>query len=396
MQAIKIIKTQINEIADEIEYGTWKIDNVINVIHALSTNLEKAKAAELTEKRRAAEEKKRKMKEDMSWDSPTPEASHYFKELEEEMGNTDGVKKMNGSIKIMETETIELPGLYEMLDLEHTHTMIGAILAQCRESPSHKNVNNVIESLYPKYSIRIILETAQGLLKSSEDDFVYLIAHELIRAALKHGPAPSGTEFAEDIEDKNLDERDYVNSNYVWFVVHNQIIDDTDAEDIDMEEIIYHQGIEDTEQKRYYESSRFSEGMERQIIIKMERMWEYYDPKIYKKLDKLTSEDRLIAILQEIKGYDENICKSILKRLSSFDGNIQLTQVARPFRETIGSLIGQHSPARIKDNFDQKSDLWVSNFSGGRIEYKSDDQDGAPIKRTSTSSEIKWGDIDNI
>ena len=396
MQAIKIIKTQINEIADEIGYGTWKIDNVINVIHALSTNLEKAKAAELTEKRRVAEEKKRKMKESMSWDSPTPEASHYFKELEEEMGNTDGVKKMNGSIKIMENETIELPGLYEMLDLEHTHTMIGAILAQCRESPSHKNVNNVIESLYPEYSIRTILETAQGLLKSSEDDFVYLIAHELVRAALKHGPAPSGTEFAEDIEDKNLDERDYVNSNYVWFVVHNQIIDDTDAEDINMEKIIYHQGIEDTEQKRYYESSRFSEGMERQIIIKMERMWEYYDPKVYKKLDKLTSEDRLIAILQEIKGYDENICKSILERLSSFDGNIRLTDVAKPFRETIGSLIGQHSPARIKDNFDQKSDLWVSNFSGGRIEYKSDDQDGAPIKRTSTSSEIKWGDIDNI
>ena len=396
MQAIKIIKTQINEIADEIEYGTWKIDNVINVIHALSTNLEKAKAAELTEKRRVAEEKKRKMKESMSWDSPTPEASHYFKELEEEMGNTDGVKKMNGSIKIMETETIELPGLYEMLDLEHTHTMIGAILAQCRESPSHKNVNNVMESLYPEYSIRTILETAQGLLKSSEDDFVYLIAHELVRAALKHGPATSGTEFAEDIEDKNLDERDYVNSNYVWFVVHDQIIEDTNAEDIDMEQIIYHQGIEDTEQKRYYESSRFSEGMERQVIIKMERMWEYYDPKIYKKLDNLTSEDRLIAILQEIKEYDAKICKSILERLSSFDGNIRLTDVAKPFRETIGSLIGQHSPARIKDNFDQKSDLWVSNFSGGRIEYKSDDQDGAPTKRTSTSSEIKWGDIDNI
>ena len=396
MQAIKIIKTQINEIADEIEYGTWKIDNVINVIHALSTNLEKAKAAELTEKRKAAEEKKRKMKESMSWDSPTPEASHYFKELEEEMGNTDGVKKMNGSIKIMETETIELPELYKMLDLEHTHTMIGAILAQCRESPSHKNVNNVMESLYPEYSIKTILETAQGLLKSSEDDFVYLIAHELVRAALKHGPAPSGTEFAEDIEDKNLDERDYVNSNYVWFVVHNQIIDDTDAEDINMEKIIYHQGIEDTEQKRYYESSRFSEGMERQVIIKMERMWEYYDPEIYKKLDNLTSEDRLIAILQEIKEYDENICKSILKRLSSFDGNIRLTDVAELFRKTIGSLIGKHSPARIKDNFDQKSDLWVSNFNGGRIEYKSDDQDGTPIKRTSTSSEIKWGDIDNI
>ena len=217
-----------------------------------------------------------------------------------------------------------------------------------------------------------------------------------VRAALKHGPATSGTEFAEDIEDKNLDERDYVNSNYVWFVVHDQIIKDTNAEDIDMEQIIYHQGIEDTEQKRYYESSRFSEGMERQVIIKMERMWEYYDPKIYKKLDNLTSEDRLIAILQEIKEYDAKICKSILERLSSFDGNIQLTQVARPFRETIGSLIGQHSPARIKDNFDQKSDLWVSNFSGGRIEYKSDDQDGVPIKRTSTSSEIKWGDIDNI
>lgn len=274
--------------------------------------------------------------------------------------------------------------------------MIGAILAQCRESPSHKNVNNVIESLYPEYSIRTILETAQGLLKSSEDNFVYLIAHELVRAALKHGPATSGTEFAEDIEDKNLDERDYVNSNYVWFVVHDQIIKDTNAEDIDMEQIIYHQGIEDTEQKRYYESSRFSEGMERQVIIKMERMWEYYDPKIYKKLDNLTSEDRLIAILQEIKEYDAKICKSILERLSSFDGNIQLTQVARPFRETIGSLIGKDSPARIKDNFDQKSDLWVSNFSGGRIEYKSDDQDGVPIKRTSTSSEIKWGDIDNI
>ncbi|MCA9377913.1 hypothetical protein KC711_03315 [Candidatus Peregrinibacteria bacterium] len=131
------------------------------------------------------------------------------------MGNTDEVKKMNGSIKIMETEKIELPGLYEMLDLEHTHTMIGAILAQCRESPSHKNVNNVIESLYPEYSIETILETAQGLLKSSEDDFVYLIAHELVRAALKHGIALSDTEFAEDVEDKNLDERDYVNGNYV-------------------------------------------------------------------------------------------------------------------------------------------------------------------------------------
>ena len=66
MQAIKIIKTQINEIADEIGHGKRKIDNVINVIHALSTNLEKAKAAELTEKRRVAEEKKRKMKESMS------------------------------------------------------------------------------------------------------------------------------------------------------------------------------------------------------------------------------------------------------------------------------------------------------------------------------------------
>lgn len=49
--------------------------------------------------------------------------------------------------------------------------------------------------------------------------------------------------------------------------------------------------------------------------------------------------------------------KSILERLSSFDGNIQLTDVAKPFRVTIGSLIGKHSPARIKDNFDQKSDL---------------------------------------
>ncbi|MCA9377914.1 hypothetical protein KC711_03320 [Candidatus Peregrinibacteria bacterium] len=64
-----------------------------------------------------------------------------------------------------------------------------------------------------------------------------------------------------------------------------------------------------------------------------------------------------MEILQEIKNYDENICKSILKRLSSFDGNIQLTDVAKPFRVTIGSLIGEHSPARIKDNFDQKSDL---------------------------------------
>jgi hypothetical protein len=79
MQAIKIIKTQINEIADEIGHGTWKIDNVINVIHALSTNLEKAKAAELTEKRRVAEETKQKMKEGISWDSPNPEASHHFK-----------------------------------------------------------------------------------------------------------------------------------------------------------------------------------------------------------------------------------------------------------------------------------------------------------------------------
>lgn len=43
MQAIKIMKTQINEIADEIGHGTWKIDNVINVIHALSANLEKQK-----------------------------------------------------------------------------------------------------------------------------------------------------------------------------------------------------------------------------------------------------------------------------------------------------------------------------------------------------------------
>lgn len=254
----------------------------------------------------------------------------------------------------------------------------------------------MIESLYPEYSIRTILETAQGLLKSSEDDFVYLIAHEPVRAALKHGPAPSGTEFAEDIEDKNLDERDYVNSNYVWFVVRDKEIEHTNAEDIDMERIIYHQGIGNTEQKRYYESSRFSEGMEKQIIIKMERMWEYYDPKYESEFDDLKSEDRLIAILQEIKEYDENICKSILERLSSFDGNIQLTDVAKPFRVTIGSLIGKHSPARIKDNFDQKSDLWASNFSGGRIEYKSDDQDGAPIKRTSTSSEIKWGDIDNI
>ena len=396
MQAIKIMKTQINEIADEIEYGTWKIDNVINVIHALSTNLEKAKAAELTEKRRVAEEKKQKMKEGISWDSPNPEASHHFEELEAEMGNTDEAKKMNGSIKIMETETIELPELYKMLDLEHTHTMIGAILAQCRESPSHKNVNNVMESLYPEYSIKTILETAQGLLKSSEDDFVYLIAHELVRAALKHGNALSDTEFAEDIGDKNLDERDYVNSNYVWYTLDYQEIDKA-AEDIDVTRIIYHQGIEDTEQKRQYESNRFSEDMERQIINIMEQTWEYYDPEICEnQFDYLDPEDRIVEILQEIKDYDENICKSILKRLSSFKGNIQLTQVAKPFRETIGSLIGQHSPARIKDNFDQKSDLWVSNFSGGRIEYKSDDQDGAPTKRTSTSSEIKWGDIDNI
>ena len=253
-----------------------------------------------------------------------------------------------------------------------------------------------MESLYPEYSIKTILETAQGLLKSSEDDFVYLIAHELVRAALKHGNALSDTEFAEDIGDKNLDERDYVNSNYVWYTLDYQEIDKA-AEDIDVTRIIYHQGIEDTEQKRQYESNRFSEDMERQIINIMEQTWEYYDSEICEnQFDYLDPEDRIVEILQEIKDYDENICKSILKRLSSFKGNIQLTQVARPFRETIGSLIGQHSPARIKDNFDQKSDLWVSNFSGGRIEYKSDDQDGTPIKRTSTSSEIKWGDIDNI
>ena len=199
-----------------------------------------------------------------------------------------------------------------------------------------------MESLYPEYSIKTILETAQGLLKSSEDDFVYLIAHELVRAALKHGNALSDTEFAEDIGDKNLDERDYVNSNYVWYTLDYHEIDKA-AEDIDVTRIIYHQGIEDTEQKRQYESNRFSEDMERQIINIMEQTWEYYDSEICEnQFDYLDPEDRIVEILQEIKDYDENICKSILKRLSSFKGNIQLTQVARPFRETIGSLIGQH------------------------------------------------------
>lgn len=95
--------------------------------------------------------------------------------------------------------------------------MLAAILVQCKNKPSQKNVNNVVESLYPTYSIEKILDTAKGLLNnqsSESDDFVYLIGHELVRAALKHGPAPSGTPFADEIEEKNLDDRDYENSNY--------------------------------------------------------------------------------------------------------------------------------------------------------------------------------------
>lgn len=70
------------------------------------------------------------------------------------------------------------------------------------------------------------------------------------------------------------------------------------------------------------------------------------------QLDYLDAEDRLVSILQEIKDYDPEICKLILEKIHPYKGNLQLTKIARPFREAVISFIGEHSPTRIKNIFD--------------------------------------------
>lgn len=391
---MRLVKDQVTEIADE---GT--ITNVINIIHALGTNLEKAEAQTLVERQKKKQEElnKKRQEEQNGEDTTTTswkENFQYFEGLAAEIDDANETSTM----WIKKTQEITLPTLYDFIDLEHTEIMIAAILVQCQESPTHKNVNNVIESLYPKYPIGKILETAEWLLNHrngmKSDDFVYLIAHELVRAALKHGPALSGTPFADDIADKNLDDRDYENDNYEGYALDYREIDKP-AEDINITRVFYHQGIEDVNQDRKYERGRFSEGMEKQIIHIMEQTWEYdYSDISDTHLDHLNPEDRLIGILQDIQDYNPETCKSILEKLSSYDGNIQLTKIARPFREVIVSFVEKNSPAAIKDNFDNHVNVWGSHFTGNRIEYKTDISWGAT--KQSQTSEIRWDDINEI